>query len=58
MADAASTNQAVQRIIAHHAENIKLANKSKGEKFDSTAGAPNPVVEAHKRAGISLEDLR
>ena len=52
MADAASTNQAVQRIIAHHAENIKLADKSKGEKFDSTAGAPNPVAETHKRLGI------
>ena len=52
MPDAAPTNVAVQRIIAHHAENIKLANKSKGEKFDSTAGAPNPVAETHKRLGI------
>jgi hypothetical protein len=58
MADAASTNEAVQRIIAHHVENIKLANKSKGEKFDSTAGTPNPVAEAHKRLGIRQKDLR
>ena len=58
MADAASTNEAVKRILARHDDNLKLANKSKGEKFDSTAGIPNPVAETYKRLGIRQKDLR
>ena len=58
MADAASTNEAVKRILARHDDNLKLAAKSNVEEFDRTAGAPNPMEEVLKSKNIRQQDLR